>query len=112
GQDWRIVVSTHTPVVKMRPVGKLNPHLYEKDANAKAEITQALTKAARSHKRVLLDFGGNWCYDCHVLDAAFHQADVAPLLNSNFVVVHVDIGEMNRNLDLTKQYKVDISKGV
>jgi len=112
GQDWRIVVSTHTPVVKMRPVGKLNPHLYEKDANAKSEITAALSKASHSHKRVLLDFGGNWCYDCHVLDAAFHQPDVAPLLNSNFVVVHVDIGEMNRNLDIAKQYKVDISKGV
>ncbi len=112
GQDWRIVVSTHTPVVKMRPVGKLNSHLYEKDANAKSEIAEALAKATRSHKRVLLDFGGNWCYDCHVLDAAFHQPDVAPLLNSNFVVVHVDVGEMDRNLDIAKQYKVDISKGV
>ena len=111
-QGWRIAVSTHTPVVKMRPVGKLNPHLYEKDANARAEISQAIYKAAHAHKRVLLDFGGNWCYDCHVLDAAFHQPDVAPLLDSYFVLVHVDIGEMNRNLDIAKQYKVDISKGV
>ena len=111
-QGWRIIANTHTPVLKMRPVGKLNPHLYEKDADAKAEIHAALAKAARSHKRVILDFGGNWCYDCHVLEAAFHQADVAPLVAGNFVVVHVDIGEMNKNLDVAQKYKVPINKGV
>jgi thioredoxin 1 len=111
-QGWRIVVSTHTPVLKMRPVGKLNPHLYEKDADAKADIRAALAKAARAHKRVILDFGGNWCYDCHVLEAAFHQADVAPLVNANFIVVHVDIGEMNKNLDLAQKYGVPLNKGV
>ncbi|MBZ5567316.1 MAG: thioredoxin family protein [Acidobacteriia bacterium] len=111
-QGWRIVASTHTPVLKMRPVGKLNPHLYEKDADAKAEIREALAKAARTHKRVLLVFGGNWCYDCHVLEAAFHQVDVSPLLNRNFMVVHVDIGQMDKNLDLAQKYRVPIKKGV
>lgn len=111
-QGWRIAVSSHTPVLKMRPVGKLNPHLYEKDADAKAEIREALAKAARAHKRVLLVFGGNWCYDCHVLDAAFHQSDVSPLLHANFLVVHVDIGEMNKNLDVAQKYGVPIEKGV
>jgi hypothetical protein len=111
-QGWRIVASTHTAVLKMRPVGKLNPHLYEKDADAKAEIREALAKAARTHKRVLLDFGGNWCYDCHVLEAAFHQADVSPLVAGNFVVVHVDIGQMDKNLDVARKYHVPIEKGV
>ena len=111
-QGWRIVASTHTTVLKMRPVGKLNPHLYEKDADAKVEIRETLAKAARMHKRVILVFGGNWCYDCHVLEAAFHQADVSPLLNRNFMVVHVDIGEMNKNLDLAQKYRIPIKKGV
>jgi thioredoxin 1 len=111
-QGWRMVASSHTPVLKMRPVGKLNPHLYEKDADARAEIRGALTKAARTHKRVILDFGGNWCYDCHVLEAAFHQADVAPLVGGNFIVVHVDIGKMDKNLDLAQKYQVPLDKGV
>ena len=113
-QGWRIVASSHTPVLKMRPVppSKMSPHLYEKDADAKAEITQALARAARAHKRVILDFGGNWCYDCHVLEAAFHQPDVAPLVSPNFIVVHVDIGRMDKNLDLAEKYKVPINKGV
>jgi hypothetical protein len=113
-QGWRIVASTHTPVLKMRPVppSKMNAHLYEKDADAKAEIRQALAKAARAHKRVILDFGGNWCYDCHVLEAAFHQPDVSPLVAGSFIVVHVDIGRMDKNLDLAEKYKVPINKGV
>ena len=66
----------------------------------------------RTHKRVILDFGGNWCYDCHVLEAAFHQADVSPLVAGNFVVVHVDIGQMDKNLDVAQKYQVPIDKGV
>ena len=111
-QGWRMVDSSHTPVLKMRPVGKLNPHLYQKNADAKAEIRAALAKAARTHKRVLLDFGGNWCYDCHVLEAAFHQADVSPLVAGNFIVVHVDIGQMDKNLDMAQKYKVLLDRGV
>ncbi len=89
-----------------------NPQLYRENANATAEINQALATAAREHKRVLLDFGGNWCIDCHVLENAFHQPRIAPLLNENFVLVHVDVGQYDRNLDLARRYKVNLEKGV
>jgi thiol:disulfide interchange protein len=89
-----------------------NPHLYREDANANAEINQALVTAARQHKRVLLDFGGNWCIDCHILDNAFHQPRIAPLLNDNFVLVHVNVGQYDKNLDLAKRYKANLEKGV
>ncbi|MGI9104575.1 MAG: thioredoxin family protein [Terriglobales bacterium] len=109
---WRMVLAAHSPLLKMRPVSKLSPHLYEKGADAKAEIRQALAKAAATHKRVLLVFGGNWCYDCHVLDAAFHEPDIAPVLNKNFLVVHVDVGQYDKNLDLGQKYQVPLDKGV
>jgi thioredoxin 1 len=89
-----------------------NPQLYRADANAIDDIHRALATAAREHKRVLLDFGGNWCIDCHVLENAFHQPRIAPLLNENFVVVHVDVGQYDKNLDLAKRYHVDLEKGV
>ena len=87
-------------------------HLYNENANANAEINEALAQAAKQHKRVLLDFGGNWCLDCHVLDNAFKQPRIAPLLNNNFVLVHVDVGRYDKNLDLAKRYGVDLQKGV
>ena len=89
-----------------------NPQLYRTDADAPHEIHEALATAIKQHKRILLDFGGNWCLDCHVLDNAFHQLRIAPLLSDNFVLVHVDVGRYDKNLDLAKKYHVDLEKGV
>ena len=65
----------------------------------------------REHKRVILDFGGDWCGDCQVLDIYFHQAPNADLLQKNFVLVHVWIGHMDTNIDVAARYGVPISKG-
>jgi thioredoxin 1 len=89
-----------------------NPQLYKADANAVQDIRRALTSAGKQHKNVLLDFGGNWCIDCHVLENAFHQPRIAPLLNANYLVVHVDVGKYDKNLDLAKKYHVNLEKGV
>jgi len=113
GDKWRIVVAAHSDVVKMPPALKPNPNLYNKDADAKVEIKEAVAKAKKDHQRVILVFGGNWCYDCHVLDQAFHQTDVAPLLEKNFRVVHVDIGDDGKkNNDVAAEYQVPLAKGV
>ena len=113
GDTWRIVLAKHSDVLKMKPALNPNPNLYDKDADAKAEIKEAVSEAVKAHQRVILVFGGNWCYDCHVLDQAFHQDDVVPILEKNYRVVHVDIGEDGKkNSDLTAQYKVPIEKGV
>ncbi|HZD93266.1 MAG TPA: thioredoxin family protein [Candidatus Sulfotelmatobacter sp.] len=98
--------------VPLQAPARPNPQLYRADANATQDINRALVMAAREHKRVLLNFGGNWCLDCHVLDNAFHQPRIAPLLNDNFVVVHVDVGRYDKNLDLAKRYRVNLEKGV
>lgn len=89
-----------------------NPQLYPENADAVAEIHQAIAAAGKEHKRVLLVFGGNWCSDCHVLDNAFHRPRIVPLLHDNFVVVHVDVGEYTKNLDLAAKYHIDLKKGV
>jgi thioredoxin 1 len=89
-----------------------NPQLYKADANASQDIRRALAAAGKQHKNLLLDFGGNWCIDCHVLENAFHQPRIAPLLNSNYIVVHVDVGKYDKNLDLAKKYYVNLEKGV
>jgi len=86
--------------------------LYPANANAKKEIAAALKRAARNHKRVMLVFGGNWCYDCHVLDRALHEGTAGKIMKMSFALVHVDIGEADKNLDLAKQYKIPLDKGV
>jgi thioredoxin 1 len=98
--------------VPLQAPAQTNPQLYKADANAAQDIRRALATAVKQHKNVLLDFGGNWCIDCHVLDNAFHQPRIAPLLNSNYIVVHVDVGKYEKNLDLAKKYHVNLEKGV
>ena len=49
--------------------------IYPDPAQARADIAAALKTAAATHKRILLDFGGNWCGDCQVLDIYFHDPD-------------------------------------
>ncbi|MGZ4859543.1 MAG: thioredoxin family protein [Candidatus Angelobacter sp.] len=98
--------------VPLQAPAQPNPQLYRSDANAAQDIRKALAAAVKQHKNVLLDFGGNWCIDCHILENAFHQPRIAPLLNSNYVVVHVDVGKYEKNLDLAKKYHVNLEKGV
>jgi thioredoxin 1 len=42
--------------------------IYPDPGQARADLAAALKTAAATHRRVLLDFGGNWCGDCQVLD--------------------------------------------
>jgi thiol:disulfide interchange protein len=93
-------------------VPAVKKHLYSAEADPKAEIAAALIQASREHKRVILDFGGDWCGDCQVLDIYFHQSPNLELLDKNFLLVHVDIGRFDKNLDIPEKYKIPLKKGV
>ena len=93
-------------------IDKVNKNLYSDTANPTADIAAALAQAHREHKRVLLDFGGNWCGDCQLLDIYYRQSPNAQLLAKNFILVHVNIGHMDKNVDVAKKYNVPITKGV
>ncbi len=86
--------------------------LYPAKADAAQEISTALQRAGAEHKRVLLVFGANWCYDCHVLDHALHEGEAGKIVAEKFLLVHVDIGEGEKNPELVKEYKIPLDKGV
>ena len=86
--------------------------IYAPGLDAHEEIKQAETAAAKQHKNVLIIFGANWCYDCHVLDLAFHRPDLTNVLQRNYEVVHVDVGQGDKNQDIMEQYHVPMKKGI
>ena len=113
---WGSAASSQKPSLP-NDTGLLEPvtvktDLYPLDADAKKEIDAALKVAGANHKHVLLVFGANWCYDCHVLDRALHEGEAGQIVKERFVLVHVDIGEADKNLDLAKKYKTPLDKGV
>jgi thioredoxin 1 len=117
GNDWRIVATQRGNVApktarRLPEPAVPNTNLYPDPKEAQPEIDSALAAATKDHKRIILVFGGNWCYDCHVLDATFHSKAIAPLVNANYHVVHINIGDYDQNLDLADKYQVALKKGV
>lgn len=86
--------------------------IYPVPERADADLTAALHVAAAHHKRLILDFGGNWCGDCKVLDIYFHDPANQSLINANFVIVHINIGRMDQNQKIAERYQVPLAKGV
>ncbi|WP_431677829.1 thioredoxin family protein [Kitasatospora sp. KL5] len=80
------------------------PDGYDESRDAAADIKAALALSATDHRQVLLDFGADWCPDCHVLDRLFHAEQVAPLLHTDYRVVAIDVGRFDHNLDLAARY--------
>jgi len=85
---------------------------YDESADANAQVKQAFSAAQSSKKPVLIIFGANWCPDCRALDQALHSSKNARLINGEFNVVKVDVGNFDRNLDIDKAYGHPIKKGI
>lgn len=86
--------------------------VYDEKADAEAQIRDAIAGAAKSNKNIVLDFGGNWCFDCHVLEGQMRRAEIAPLIEANYIVVHIDVGRFDKNLRIAERYHVPLNKGV
>lgn len=108
---WRLVAAQRTAPTLLQLPLSMDKKIYP-TIDAREEIQQAVTAAGKKHERVLVVFGADWCYDCHVLDLAFHRPDLAAALQGNFEVVHVDVGEGDKNQDLVQQYQVPMKKGI
>ena len=87
---------------------KVKKNLYPPIEQAPADVKKALAEAAHTHKRILLDFGGDWCGDCQVLDIYFNQSPNKELLDKYFVKVNVNIGQEDANVDLAHKYGVPL----
>jgi len=79
--------------------------LYKPNEKAEAEITRAVSDAKRSGKHVLIQIGGNWCIWC----ARFHEfvikdAQLDSLMNTNYVVYHLNYSKENYNAKLLTKY--------
>lgn len=114
---WQILQTNRgdleaAPHMRLPEPAKPNIDLYAPPQDARAEIKAALAEAAKDRKRVILVFGANWCYDCHVLDATFRSKAIAPLVQANYHVVHVNIGDGDKNLDLADKYDVPLRQHV
>lgn len=86
--------------------------IYDESASAAADIAAALSAGAQRGKLVLIVFGANWCPDCRALDGMAKEGVLKKVLDEGYVVVHVDVGRFNKNLDVAAKYLLDVRKGI
>ncbi len=86
--------------------------VYNELADARAELNQALAAAQAQRKNVLVVFGANWCGDCLALDRKMSAGSLSEHVGKRLVVLKVNVGRFDRNVDLAAQIGVSLKKGI
>ena len=86
------------------PTKTARPAIYDEKADGAKQIADALAVAKKEDKRVLLQFGANWCGWCHKLHQLFATDEkIATRLKAAYVVVLIDVNK-EHNADIDKKY--------
>ncbi|MEA9566628.1 MULTISPECIES: thioredoxin family protein [Xanthomonas] len=99
-------------LLAVAPLAQSSTLPYDDHADAGTQLRDALAAGKKTHKPTLVIFGANWCHDCRALDTSLHSAKNAPLIDRSFVVVKVDVGNFDHNLDISQRYGDPIQNGI
>jgi len=95
---------------------KMGADIFDVKADASAQIAAAVATASAERKRILLDFGANWCIWCHRLHATFeNDPGVSRALEKGFIVVMVDVNTRRgekRNAAVIERYGNPTAHGI
>ncbi|MCW7474043.1 thiol-disulfide isomerase [Leptospira levettii] len=76
------------------------------------QYESSLAKAKSENRKLIIVFGADWCPDCRALDGIFADPETKTLLDSEFVVMKVDVGRFDKNLSLNEQLGNPIQNGI
>ena len=108
-------VGAHAPSAPISSLAELPtplPAPYDSSADAARQVAAAKARARASGKLLLIDLGGNWCPDCRILAGFMQLPTIAAFIDAHYVVVMVDAGHMDRNLDIPARWGVNSLVGV
>ena len=79
------------------------PKVYDEDIDAMEQIQKAVEEARASDRYVMCQVGGNWCQWClRFAEFAAKDSVIAPLMEENYVYIHVNYSKGNKNLEAMK----------
>ncbi len=82
------------------------PYPYDERADANAAVAAGRARALGEHKLLMIDLGGNWCADCRILAGAMDLPSLHAFVEAHYVVVFVDVGRFDRNLQIPAHYGI------
>ena len=101
------VTTAASPVVTVDKIPAA-AHPYDEAADGRETIAAALATAKAEHKKLLIDFGANWCPDCRALAGILGNEQVHAYVAAHYEVSVVDVARFNKNLDLARHYGVKL----
>jgi len=87
-------------------------HGYDPSADPYQLLENSVKRATEEDKLVLIVFGSDWCPDCGSLNKKLSKKPLSKTINSNFVVMHVDVGEWDKNIPFTEEFGKPIGGGI
>ncbi|MFN0006889.1 MAG: thioredoxin family protein [Planctomycetota bacterium] len=92
------------------PAKRVEP-LFDESADGSAQITAALARAKKENRRVLVEWGANWCVWCRTLHSLCRNDEgIRKELQYEYDVVLLDVGRFDKHGDLLKKYEVDLAQ--
>ncbi|MBL4621755.1 MAG: thioredoxin family protein [Immundisolibacteraceae bacterium] len=86
--------------------------IYDPLANPAKDLELVTAKAAEQEKLVLVIFGADWCPDCRMLDYHMNKDKLKAVIDKYFLVVKVDVGKKDKNLNFIAEFGNPIGKGI
>ena len=100
------------PATPAKQAATAKPKIYDESADAKKQIADAIASAKKENRRVLVQWGANWCGWCHLLHEKFKSdRQIARELSYEYDIVLVDVGRFDKHMELAESYGADLKKG-
>jgi len=78
---------------------------YDESRDPAKDLAALIPVARASHKRILLEVGGEWCVWCHYLhDFLERETAIAALWDARFLTLKVNYSEANTNAAFLSQF--------
>jgi len=80
--------------------------IYDASLDVEKQISEAVAKAKKENKHVLIQIGGNWCNSCIRMHKYFNtEKKVAETIGDNYVYIDVNYEPRNGTLAIFEKYK-------
>jgi thiol:disulfide interchange protein len=88
------------------------PRLASPSQVTRTRLDEALRRASVVNKILMVEFGGDWCEDCVVLNRNLEATAVREYFQTHFILLRVEVDQSDRNLDVAKSLDAGVEHGV
>ena len=103
---------TPQPQAAAQIIDKVNKNLYSETANPTADIAAALARPAANTSASSSTSAATGAAIARYSISTITRVPTPNSSPKTFIVVHINIGHMDKNVDVAKKYNVPITKGV